>query len=407
VRGVSDRPSRSDDLDPEGSGRFDDQAHDDPLSPDRIAAELRRAADAFHPDDERIRQIINARGGERGPLRPTAPVTFPGLSARRRLLWPVAGSAAAAAVILSVFARGPLPVPEGVSEDPGSMSSSDSVAVGVTQTSTVRSSASPPPSTAGVGSGSTAPSRDRADGRRQASPSSGLPHPSQASSPPGEVAQRSHAPAAPTAPAGGPSVTRMSRGGHDLTVSVRPVEQGSTANVGHVTSEEWLAASGTSASSQALSTGSGSELGPVQALGSGYATIAGPFTVLRPDRGSGAQVTTTSWITAPGFSGGASSGLRIPVRYQRLPAVVTLFVGTTAGGGRITVTMNASAGGTSPVELPVTLPGCPQGTCPSVVTVTIGQAAGASPPSASGDIIVDLRALTPAARVGFAAASLR
>ncbi|MDQ1287018.1 MAG: hypothetical protein QG622_583 [Actinomycetota bacterium] len=420
MRGVSDRPSRSDDLNPEDSDRYDDLAHYDPLGPERIAAELRKAALAFQPDDERLRQIINARSGNDGPLRTTPSIVEPHRpgGGRRKLLWPVAGSAAAAAVILGVFARGALPVAGDTTSGTGTVSSSDSVTIGIAGTSDLASATgsgtpeTPSPDTSASSGPDTAAATPTSPTVTPptSSPTEGqsfVPDPA----PPVSSTPGSSPAATPTR---GPTTTRAIGAGRDLTVSVRPVPPGSTADVVKTPSDEWVVASENAASSQGLSSSSSGVLGPVQGLGGGYTTGAGPFTVRRPDPDSGAEVTSTSWITAPGMSAGAPSGLRVPVRFQKLPATITLFVGTSAGRGRMTVTVHSTTNGGSPLELPVELPSCVGNACPSVVTVVLGPSAvppstgsGTTPGVASGTILIDLRSSDPAGRIGFAAASLR
>jgi hypothetical protein len=189
-----------------------------------------------------------------------------------------------------------------------------------------------------------------------------------------------------------------------LSVTVQPIPVGSTAEVGKLPSDQWIVASESGASSQPLSTNSSSVIGPLQIIGTGFATGPGPFTVHRPDLASGTIVTGTTWITTPGLAAGAKSGVRLPVRFQALPTTITLYVGTVAGAGRMTVSVHATTG--EPLELPVDLPTCSASSCPSVVTITIASSPGSSATS-SGDAVVDLTAIAPTARVGFAGASLR
>lgn len=411
MRGVSDRPSRSDDLDPEHSDRFDDAGRDGPLGHERIVAELRKAAETFQPDDERIRQIINARAGGDGPLGTTDP--SPGLypiGSRRRLMWPVAGSAAAAAVILAVFARGVLPgAAGGVGvAGTGSRDGSGSVTIGVAQTSENGSTGpatspatspgtqtqTPPSSASPTPSGSTIRPTYRTSPNGPASPpaTSGSAAPTAGASTP----SRTHAVSA------SPSTTKITAGGREVSITVQPVPVGLTADVAKSPSDEWIAATDSAGSGKSFFASSSSSVGPLQFTGSGYATAPGPFTVQRRDLASGAPVTSTSWVTMPGMTDGVRSTVRLPVRFQHLPATATLYVGTAAGPGRITFTLQGTNGAGDTV-VPVDLPTCEVGTCPAVVTMTIGTAAGTG---SSGTVLVDLAAVNASGRIGFAGASL-
>lgn len=420
MRGVSDRPSRSDDLDPEHSDRFD-AGRDGPLGHERIVAELRKAAETFQPDDERIRQLINARTGGDGPLRTAGPVpSFHRVSARRRLMWPVAGSAAAAAVILAVFARGVLPgTAGGVGvAGSGSRDGGGSVTIGVA-----------PASENGSNGSSTSPATSPPTG----SVTSSTPAPTASPTPSGSTVRPTHRPSPSGSPASGatttpgtsgptsgastgarpttsravasasPSTTRVNAGGRELSISVRPVPVGLTADMVTPSPREWIAATD-SASGKSFYTNSSSALGPLQLNGSGYATAPGPFTVHRPDLASGATVTSTAWLTIPGLTDGVRNSVRLPVRYHQLPATATLYVGTASGPGRITFTVTATDG-TQGTPVTIDLPTCEVGTCPAVVTMTV--AAGTDTSVTSGTIHVDLAAVNASGRIGFAGGTLR
>lgn len=368
---------------------------------DRVAAALRHAAASYEPDGERIRRLMDARasglGGSSVPRRPEAR----GVRGRT-VLWPVLGSAAAAAVIVGVAASGatmegrgdqgqhpvgPFETSMPMGGDPSGRATTAPPLPSATSTTlpspgVVSRSGSPDPTPStstsagsGSGAGSTA-----APGR------GGIPHPGSG-----------HGTAAPTAARppgpGGPGGTQISgtSGLHTVSASARPLPGGHEVPLG-AAGTHWTVAS--TQTGQPHDVTNGTQLGPVQPLASGASVRTSPFRV-RWSGGSPATGTASTWLVTPSGPG-TGKGLRIPVRYHALPATVTLYVGTVDGGGQVQIALDGRI-------VPLDLPSC-AGTCAAEVTVTVTAATASAP--ATGDVTLDV-VPTASSQVGIAAAVLR
>ncbi len=149
----------------------------------------------------------------------------------------------------------------------------------------------------------------------------------------------------------------------------------------------WLvAASGSGAQAVA----DGGLTGPVQPMGSSGDVGPGPFSLSWP----GAGGPTTAWLSVPAQSAeGVPSALRLPIRWQDRPPVVTLLLGTSGGSGSVQITGYAGAGAAGRAAR-LELPACRE-VCPIEATLTLAGPAG------PGEVVVDITA-APGATVGLA-----
>jgi len=389
-----------------------DRAAAEQRGQDRVAAQLRHAARSYEPDGDRIRKLIDARAAATGgaPIKTREPRGLGG----RAVMWPVVGSAAAAAVILAVAASG---APSGPEVGGGAVTVGTSPTDGVASSGSALSSSAPSVSPSGTllpptstSSVSTSPGRpassSAAHGARGGTTATvpgpaGSAAPGRAASPGtsaagGSSAAGGAAGSAPAAPLpGGTSTTGTITGGRVVTAVVQPVGAGGLdVSLGR-SGETWVLASSATPSAQLLSVGNGTALGPVQPVGGGAAVEPGPFRVSWQNGVSTATGSTSNWLTMPPQSSSAAPLLRIPVRFKVDNPTVVLYVGTFGGGGKLLI----GTTGNSPLSVP--LPGCP-GVCSSVVTIT--SHGGAGVPN-TGDLPVDVLATT-ATKVAVAAATL-
>ena len=337
---------------------------------DRVAAQLRQAARSYEPDTERIRRMIEAR---------SADVAVPERSTPRRIgsrtvLWPALGSAAAAGVILAVAAAG---APTSSPETPEAPPPTSSTASAVTP------SDSPKPSTS-LGSATS--------DVRPVSPSPSHPGSSPATG-------SGHGPSTPASASvsvggigGGPVISTGSTALGTLNVSttVRAAvgSDVTAADLGAV----WAAVAGQDAAQQQHAAAAPSALGLQPMTG---ATLAdGPFRVGWQGGTPKASGTSSLWLRASG-SAGQDAGVRVPVRYQSLPATARFFIAVEGGTARLRFEGGGHSGYAN-------LPQCTT-QCLLVVDVAIsGPSTGKGP---SGDLTVDVRPTGPAV-AGVAAATL-
>lgn len=314
----------------------------------RIAGELRRAAEQFDPDPDRIRQLMQAQAGAE-----PVPVASPDRRGVHGRWW--AWSAAAASVVVAVFGADAALQRWNEPTAPG-----HSVQAGIATSAATHPTTSTGPTTSTHATSSTHPTT-----RASTSPRSTAP------------------------PSGG---TRA------VTVTVTGARPGAAYRLGESAGEQWLLAPPAVTAASPRSPGPGWPLGPIQTMGNGSSVEPGPFTVSWRN-GTAAAGTSTTWLTAPQSVRGVPAGLRVPVRFGSRPATVTVLAGTTGGAGRLTVTLPGVRGG----QLTVPLPACGDRVCPSVVRITLQRAAGQP---AAGDLILDLAATAPGDRLGIAAVSL-
>jgi hypothetical protein len=389
---------------------------------DRVAATLRHAAQSYEPDGERIRRLMDTRSG--GSLVVTEPRPARGVPGRA--LWPVLGSAAAAAVIFAVAAAG---------ADPGGEDPADGVRPVVASPTSGDTSDSEPAPTSGTSPAATtspalrSPTSTSLTGSTHAtgapSSSTGAPAPHGTSSPAhgtrsAAVATSrpaaSHPAAATTTTRSGaetprpgpggattpppprspvkpppkppvkPAATAATIGGRQLTASVQPISGGQAVSLGG-SGEFWLVASATA--DQPRSEANTQIVGPVQSLGPGMTADASPFSISWRGGSPSATGTAATWLTS-------TSALRLPVRFRAEPATIVLYVGTVGGGGRLVVSVPGS--GTMPVELP----DC-SGTCGAIVTVSMHSVQANLP--TTGDLVFDAFA-AGGGKIGIAAAAL-
>jgi hypothetical protein len=196
-----------------------------------------------------------------------------------------------------------------------------------------------------------------------------------------------------------PSTTGAQRPGSSRRVSVEvaPTAQGSTYQLPLRNSQGWLLVGSAPDGSQPSSYAGRDLLGPAQVMGQGQTIEVGPYDVSwAPGSAGTTRNQSGTWMVVPGSARKVASGLRIPVRVQRLPAKITLLTGTVGGGGHVTVSM---AGSTVTAELP----SCTKPICPAIVTVTLDPERRVS---GSTDVVIDLNATGPDAKVGLAAVQL-
>jgi len=356
-----------------------DRAARDRMRQDRVAAQLRQAARSYEPDTERIRRMIEAR---------SADVTVPVRTTSRRIgsrtvLWPALGSAAAAGVILAVAAAGaPTSSPEG----PPPATSSPASAVTPTDSSSPSTSLGAPTSDVRTVTPTVSPTPTTP--RPGSSPTATGPGPSGSTSAPGSTS--GPASVSVSGIGGGPVISTGSNtlGSLTLSTTVRRANGSdvTTADLGAV----WAVVTSQDVGQQQHAAAAPSALGLQPMTG---ATLAdGPFRVKWQSgtpRGSG---TSSLWLRAPG-SAGQDPGVRVPVRYQSLPATARFFIAVEGGTARLRFEGEGS-------ESYANLPKC-TAQCLLVVDVAITGAPG----KASGDLTVDVQP-TGAAVAGLAAATL-
>jgi hypothetical protein len=199
----------------------------------------------------------------------------------------------------------------------------------------------------------------------------------------------------------GPSTVTTGAGG-GAVLAVTPVPVGAAYRLPLHSSQDLLVVGSVAEPAQVRVPVGASEVGPAQSLGSGQSAGAGPFALSWSGPGGATPGQPwRRWVTSPGSFRGSPAGLRIPVRVKRVPATITLLVGTVGGGGRVQVEIgNPSRSG---IVLTAALPDCGTGSCPAVVTITQNVSpAGTS----STEDSVDLRATSAGALVGLAAVEL-
>jgi hypothetical protein len=362
------------------------------LRHDRVAAQLQNAAHSYEPDGERIRMLVDARitavGG--APIKAGEARGLGG----RTVMWPVVGSAAAAAVILAVAASGATETPgldpaQGtvVVDNPANAvpSSQPGQIASATSTSVSQKGSAPvaPPSVAGgsdahgtVTTGPAGPRGGSGGGKGSAADPDGR--------------------AAPSRALAAASTTSGMVSGRSVTAAVRPVSGAQQVSLGAAPGQTWALA-GPSLAASTASLANATSIGPIQVLANGATSEPGPFTIRWQNGTPQSSGTSSSWLVVPAVSSSPSQTLaNVPVRFKSDAFTVVLYVGTVGGGGRLQV-------GTGNGSLRVSLPSCGQATtCASVVTITSHGGPGVSP---TGDLPVALIS-EGASKVAIAAASL-
>jgi hypothetical protein len=196
-----------------------------------------------------------------------------------------------------------------------------------------------------------------------------------------------------------PSTTSAQRPGSKgrVSVEVAPTAQGSTYQLPLRNSQGWLLVGSAPDGSQPRSYAGSDRLGPAQVMGQGQTIEVGPYDVSwAPGSATTTRNRSGTWMVVPGSARKVVSGLRIPVRVQRIPAKITVLTGTIGGGGHVTVSLTGST-------VTAELPSCTKPICPAIVTITLDPEHRAS---ASTDVVIDLNATGPEAKVGLAAVQL-
>jgi hypothetical protein len=351
----------------------------------RLVADLRRAAESYEPDTERIRQLLiegfleEQDGGNEGN---TASPRARGFS--RRMTW----LAAAASVVLAVsgseilFNSGP--------------TSGDTAGPATTDTLSGVSWAA----SGGTAANTTPPAGGDAMSVSPGSRASGGPTPSaSANRTPSWGRTLGPDVTASVAPASGiVSPIRKVVDDREVTIKVVQAAAESRQDLSAV-GDQWVAAPLSPGATSPQSKGPRGSVGPPQVMGNGASVQSSPFLVTWSDGVPAGLGQATTWLTVPYAVEGVRGGVRLPVRFGPEEITVTVLTGTVGGGSaRLAV-----SGGLD--SLVVELPGCGSTVCPFVVQVLLRPVPGSH--VTAGDVLLDLTATDPSDAVGFAGASMR
>jgi hypothetical protein len=358
----------------------------------RLAADLRRAAESYEPDSERIAELLRARTApaQVAPAHRSGQEDRAGAGAGpsrvRRSRHPLRTTtwlAAAASVVLAVAAADLVLQRE---DRTAPTSGRPATAIGTTKTTAPGPARLAPSTGKGTVPGMITPQPTGAPAAARTTPAGSV---------------RTVASGGSGAPTSGGSLgsdgsSSKIFGDREVSVTVSAVPSGSERQLG-TGGRQWVASPSSLAGTPPHSQSLGWPIGPAQVMGSGATLDPSPFSVSWPDGVSGGPGRSTSWLTVPHDVRGAPAGLRVPLRYPTGSVTVTLLLGTSGGGGRLVLSLSDGS-------LTADLPGCAAAPCPAVVRITMRPAAGGI--LQAGDAIVDLSAAEADGRVGFAGAEM-